>query len=29
MVEYLCDVCNKVFAQKGHYDAHKNRKRPC
>ncbi len=29
MVEYLCDVCNKVFIQKGHYDAHKNRKRPC
>jgi DNA adenine methylase len=29
MVEYLCDICNKVFAQKGHYDAHKNRKRPC
>jgi hypothetical protein len=29
MVEYLCDVCNKVFTQKCHYDAHKNRKRPC
>jgi DNA adenine methylase len=29
MVEYLCDVCNKIFTQKGHYDAHKNRKRPC
>lgn len=24
-----CDVCNKVFKQKGHYDSHKARKRPC
>jgi len=29
MVEYTCDVCEKVFAQKGHYNAHKRRKRPC
>lgn len=29
MVEYLCEVCNKVFTQKSHYDSHKNRKRPC
>jgi DNA adenine methylase len=29
MVEYTCDVCEKVFTQKGHYTAHKNRKRPC
>ena len=29
MVEYSCDVCEKVFGQKGHYDSHKNRKRAC
>jgi DNA adenine methylase len=29
MVEYACTICNKVFAQKGHYNAHVNRKRPC
>ena len=29
MVEYSCEVCDKVFTQKGHYDSHKNRKRPC
>ncbi len=29
MVEYTCDTCDKVFAQKGHYDSHKARKRPC
>jgi DNA adenine methylase len=29
MVEYICDICNKNFAQKGHYDSHKSRKRPC
>ena len=29
MVEYSCDICSKSFTQKGHYDSHKNRKRPC
>jgi DNA adenine methylase len=29
MVTYVCDVCNKTFAQKGKYDSHKTRKRPC
>jgi DNA adenine methylase len=29
MVEYSCEICEKVFTQKGHYDSHKNRKRPC
>lgn len=29
MVTYTCDTCNKVFKQKGHYDSHKARKRPC
>ena len=29
MVEYTCDKCAKVFKQKGHYDQHKNRKKPC
>jgi DNA adenine methylase len=29
MVEYICDVCDKNFTQKGHYDSHKARKRPC
>lgn len=29
MVEYTCDNCEKSFAQKGHLDAHKNRKTPC
>lgn len=29
MVDYSCEVCFKVFKQKGHYDSHKNRKRPC
>jgi DNA adenine methylase len=27
--KYICDVCSKGFTQKGHFDAHKNRKRPC
>jgi len=26
---YLCDVCNKEFKQKGHYDSHKGKARPC
>lgn len=29
MVSYTCDVCDKVFTQKGHYDSHKIRIRPC
>lgn len=29
MVEYICNKCNKVFKQKGHYTAHMNRKTPC
>ena len=26
---YICDVCHKDFQQKGRYDDHKARKRPC
>lgn len=29
MVSYTCETCDKVFKQKGHYDSHKARKRPC
>lgn len=29
MVNYTCDICDKVFTQKGHYESHKARKRPC
>ena len=29
MVKYSCENCLRVFAQKGHLEAHKNRKRPC
>jgi DNA adenine methylase len=29
MVEYSCDICEKVFTQKSRYDSHKKRKRPC
>jgi len=29
MVEYLCDICEKSFKQKSHYNSHKKRKRPC
>ena len=29
MVTYTCETCEKVFRQKGHYDSHKARKRPC
>ena len=29
MVKYICDTCQKTFAQKGHLENHQNRKRPC
>ena len=29
MVKYSCENCQSVFTQKGHLEAHKNRKRPC
>lgn len=29
MPEHVCDVCERVFKQKGHLDAHKRRKTPC
>jgi len=29
MVDYTCDVCDKIFTQKCHYDSHKARKNPC
>lgn len=29
MVTYSCDSCSKIFKQKGHMEAHQNRKRPC
>jgi DNA adenine methylase len=29
MVTYTCTTCDKVFTQKGHYDSHNARKRPC
>ena len=29
MVTYTCDTCLKSFTQKGHYNSHKARKRPC
>lgn len=29
MVKYSCKICQKIFAQKGHFEKHKNRKRPC
>jgi DNA adenine methylase len=29
MVDYTCEVCERVFAKKVGYDAHKRRKRPC
>jgi len=29
MIEYTCETCYKIFSQKGHYEDHKNRKRPC
>jgi site-specific DNA-methyltransferase (adenine-specific) len=29
MVNYSCETCQKVFTQKGHYESHIARKRPC
>lgn len=29
MVTYTCETCEKTFSQKGHFDAHKKRIRPC
>ena len=29
MVSYTCELCQKSFKQKGHYDTHKARKTPC
>lgn len=29
MVTYVCENCQKTFSQKGHFEDHQNRKRPC
>jgi len=29
MVIYICELCKKIFTQKGHLESHKQRKRPC
>ena len=29
MTEYIYDICEMVFTQKGSYESHKKRKRPC
>lgn len=29
MADYSCEVCNKVFKQKGRYNTHKNKEPPC
>ena len=29
MVNYICEKCNKIFSQKGHYERHINRKYSC
>lgn len=29
MVKYSCENCQRVFTQKGHFEAHNKRKRPC
>ena len=29
MVQYKCETCKKLFKQKGHYQSHLLRKKPC
>jgi DNA adenine methylase len=29
MPEYICENCDRVFKQKGHFESHKKRKNPC
>ena len=29
MVKYSCETCQKTFTQKGHFEKHMSRKRPC
>ena len=29
MVKYSCETCQKIFTQKGHFEKHMSRKRPC
>lgn len=29
MVQYTCDICEKIFSHKNRFESHKNRKRPC
>ena len=29
MVKYICEICSTIFMQKGHFEKHKARKRPC
>ncbi len=29
MIKYSCEICQRIFAQKGHLEAHKKRKYPC
>ena len=29
MVKYSCETCQKTFTQKGHFEKHTSRKRPC
>ena len=29
MPTYICQVCERVFKQKGHFESHKKKKNPC